>query len=320
MRKKTIIGILISIAVIVGLLKTVPPVEVLPYLRGTRPVYLGLACLVNFATVALRARRWQILVSAFKRVPFANTFGMVTAGLAVNSVIPLRAGEAVRSYSMASQCGISKREAVSTVLLDRSFDAISFGLLLLLATRVFRHPSWPSVGTYGVFFSSLALMVSIPLVAWFGRSVRNQPRERFASDLQHKIAVKMEPLSRGYSSLTPSASIKSAGLSVVAWVVQFVVALLAARAIGVRFPLGGLVMAVFAVNAVSTLPLTPANVGIFQIAFLVTLSAYGVARTSSLAVATVFQAAIVIPVTVIGLVLLHRWPKAPTEATTPEST
>jgi len=306
MKKKTVIGLVLSVAVIIGLLKTVPPGEVLPYLRRTDPLLLGLACVVNFLTIALRAGRWQTLVSGFRRIPFARAFNLLTVGIAVNSVIPLRAGEAFRSYLMAEDCGISKRESVSTVLLDKSFDAISFGLLLLVANSVFHNPSAMSGSTYGFLFSSIALVVSIPLVAWLGKSVRDQPREKFASDLQHKIALKLEPLSRGYASLTRSASVRCGGLSILSWLAQFIVAVLAARAIGVRLPLGGMVMAVFAVNAASVFPLTPANIGVFQVAFLVTLSAYGVDRSSSLAVATVFQAALVIPVTLLGLAFLYR--------------
>jgi uncharacterized protein (TIRG00374 family) len=310
MKKKTIIGVALLVALTIGLLKAVPPAQVLPYLRATDPLYLALACLVNFATIALRAGRWRVLVSGFRRIPFIKAFDLLTVGIAINSVIPLRAGEAFRSYSMAEQSGISKRESVSTVLLDKSFDAISFGLLLLVANRIFHDTSGMSGSTYGFLFSSIALVVSIPLVAWLGKSVRDQPRERFASDLQHKIAVKLEPLSRGYASLTSGASIRCATLSLSSWLVQFVVAVLAARAVGVELPLAGLVMAVFAVNAASVFPLTPANIGVFQLAFLVTLSAYGVDRSSSLAVATVFQAALVIPVTVLGLILLHRMTRA----------
>jgi uncharacterized protein (TIRG00374 family) len=310
MKKKTLIGVVISIGVIVGLLRAVPPAELMPYLRRTDPFYLGLACLVNFATIALRAGRWQVLVSGFKRIGFPKTFSLLTVGIAINSVIPFRAGEAFRSYSMAEQSGISKRESVSTVLLDKSFDAISFGLLLLAANRIFQNPSGMSGSTYGFLFSSIALVISIPLVARLGKSVRDQPREKFASDFQHKIALKLEPLSRGYASLTTAASVKCAALSILSWIVQFVVAMLAARAVGVTLPIGGLVMAVFAVNAASVLPLTPANIGVFQLAFLVTLSAYGADRSSSLAVATVFQAALVIPVTVMGLAVLYRTTRA----------
>jgi uncharacterized membrane protein YbhN (UPF0104 family) len=122
----------------------------------------------------------------------------------------------------------------------------------------------------------------------------------------------LEPLSRGYSSLTTPACIQSVVLSLLAWVVQIAVALIAVRAIGADVPAGGVVMAVFAVNAASVVPLTPANIGIFQIAFIFTLSAFGVERTTSLALATVYQGVLVLPVTALGLVLLHSRPQPKT--------
>lgn len=306
MKTRTIIGVAITIAVVAGLMVVIPPSEVLPHLKSTEPFYLGLACIVNFCTIALRAKRWHVLVSSLKKLPFAEIFRLLMAGIAVNSVIPLRAGEAMRAYSLSSRWDVSKREAVSTVLVDKSFDAISFGLLLLVATRIFDLPPVMSGRTYGLAFSSIALILSFPIVARLGRSVRDQPKERFSSELQRKIAMKLEPLSRGYASLTTRASVLSALLSFGAWAAQVVVAVLVARSVGVTLPLGAVVMAVFAVNAASTLPLTPANIGVFQIAFLVTLSAYGFNRSSSFAIAALFQAVLVIPVTVIGLILLNH--------------
>jgi uncharacterized protein (TIRG00374 family) len=306
MKTRTVIGLAISVAVIAGLLKAIPPAEVIPRLRIADPALVTLACLVNFATIALRARRWQILIGCFRRVPYLEAFKLLTVGVAVNSVVPLRAGEAVRSYSLASDWNMAKLESVSTVLVDRSFDAISFGALLLIAAQAFRLPPIMSSKTYGLAFSSIALMVSLPLVAWLGRSIKDQPRERFSSDLQHKIAVKLEPLARGYSLLTKRISLSSIGLSMAAWLFQILVALLVARALGVWLPLGGVVMAVFAVNVVSVFPLTPANIGVFQIAFLFALSAFGVDRMSAFAVATVYQAVLVVPVTCLGLILLNR--------------
>ena len=305
MRKRTIIGICITALLIAGMLKAVPPSEVLPYIKETNPLYFALACIVNFATVALRARRWQLLIGHIRRIPYLETFKLMTIGIAVNSVIPLRAGEAMRSYSLASRWNLGKRESVSTVLVDRSFDVVSFGLLLLVATRLMKLPEAMSSQTYGLAFSSLALAVSFPVVAWLGRTIRHQPDEKYSSELQRNIALKLEPLSRGYSSLSCTAAIASIGLSLVAWTAQIFVAVLASRAVGISLPLGTIALAVFAVNVASALPLTPANIGVFQIAFLFTLSAYGFDKASSFAVATVFQAALVIPVTVFGLILLN---------------
>jgi uncharacterized protein (TIRG00374 family) len=247
-----------------------------------------------------------VLISYRRFVPFADAFGLTTVGIAVNSVVPLRAGEALRSYLLSARWKISKRESVSTVLVDRSFDAISFGLVLLLTARLFQLPAAMSGKTYGWGLASLALVISLPLFGWLGKSVKGQPREKFSSDIQHKIALKLEPLSRGYSSLTARTSLQCLVLSLLSWVVQVGVALLAARSLGIGLPLGGVILAVLAVNLVGVFPLTPANVGVFQFAFLFALSAYGVDKMSSVAVGTVYQAAIVVPVIAVGLVLANR--------------
>jgi uncharacterized membrane protein YbhN (UPF0104 family) len=82
------------------------------------------------------------------------------------------------------------------------------------------------------------------------------------------------------------------------------VAYLAAMSVGVSIPFGALVIAVLAVNAVSAVPLTPANVGVFQIAFVLALSVYGIDKPSAVAVGTIFQGALVLPVVAVGLVAL----------------
>jgi uncharacterized protein (TIRG00374 family) len=314
MKTKTIIGMVLTVVIVGGLFIVVPPSQVIPHLRSTNPIYLVLACLVNFATIALRAKRWHILIGRIREIRFIEVFKLLVIGITVNSVIPLRAGEAMRAYSLASRWSIGKAKAISTVLADKSFDAMSFGVLVLVATRIFELPPIVSSKTYGLAFSSLALMLSFPIVAHFGKTIRHKPKNEFASALQRKIALKVEPLMRGYSSLSPRVSLASAVLSVAAWIVQIVVAILVARAVGITLPLGAVVMAVFAVNIAAALPLTPAGVGVFQIAFLVTLSAYGFDKMASFAVAALFQAVLVIPVTVLGLALLNHRRKAQTSS------
>jgi hypothetical protein len=304
-RNRIILGLALTAGIVIGLLVLIPPGEVVGHIARTDPFYFSLACLVNFGTVALRSRRWQVLTSYAGRVPYRSLARMVIIGIAVNSAIPLRAGEAMRAYSLASEWGISKRESVSTVLVDRSFDAISFGLEVLMATLAFDLPTGVSSESYGIAISSLAVVVSFPLVAWFGRTMRNRPELLCKNDFQRRIGDRLEPLARGYAALTTGRVIRSLGLSMAAWIPQVVVVLLVARALSVEIPLGAVVMGVFAVNAASTLPLTPANVGVFQVAFLFVLSAYGVDKASSLAVATVYQVAIVVPVAIAALVLLN---------------
>lgn len=304
MKKKIIIGLIIAAAVIIGLVVAIPPSEVLPYFRSAHMGYFLAACLVNMVSVALRARRWQLVAAPLKRAGFGDVFRYFTLGLAVNAVIPLRAGEAMRSYAMSAKYGMSKREAVSTVLVDRSFDVVSFGLLVLVAARLFDLPGALSDKTTSLAVTSLAVAISFPVFAQLGKAFRDRPEEKFSGRFQRGLARKLEPLSRGYSALTARTALQVFPMSLLSIMLHIVVAYLSAMSVGIGIPFGALVIAVLAVNAVSAVPLTPANVGVFQVAFVLALSVYGIGRPSAMAVATIFQGALVLPVVVVGLVAL----------------
>ncbi|MGD9402259.1 MAG: lysylphosphatidylglycerol synthase transmembrane domain-containing protein [bacterium] len=301
MTKKIIIGLIITAAVITGLVIAIPPREVLPYFRSANIWYFIAACLVNMLSVAFRARRWQLIASPLKSTGFLDVFRYFTLGLAVNAVIPLRAGEAMRSYAMSVRWNMTKREAVSTVLVDRSFDVVSFGLLVMLAARLFDLPGSLGAKTTSLAITSLAVAISFPVFAQLGKTFRNRREEEFSSRFQRTLADKLEPLSRGYSALTPRTVAQVFPLSLLAIMLHVLVARLAAASVGVDLPFGGLVIAVLAVNAASGVPLTPANVGLFQVAFLLPLSLYGIDKSSAVAVGTIFQGALVLPVVVVGL-------------------
>jgi uncharacterized protein (TIRG00374 family) len=301
LKKKIIIGLVITAALVAGLVVAVPPREVLPYFRSVDIRYFLAACLINMVSVALRARRWQLIAAPLKSAGFADVFRYFTMGLAVNALIPLRAGEAMRSYAMSVRWNMSKREALSTVLVDRSFDVVSFGILVMLAAQVFDLPGSLGAGTTALAISSLAVAVSVPVVAQLGKAFRDRPDEAYSSRLQRTLARKLEPLSRGYAALTPGTVLRVLPLSLVAILLHVLVAHLAAVSVGVRLPFGGLFIAVLAINAASGLPLTPANVGVFQIAFALALAVYGVERSSAIAVGTIYQGALVLPVLAVGV-------------------
>lgn len=301
MTKKIIIGLVVTAAIITGLIIAIPPGEVLPYFSSANIWYFLAACLVNMVSVAFRARRWQLIAAPLRRTNFFDVFRYFTLGLAVNAVIPLRAGEAMRSYAMSVRWNMAKREAVSTVLVDRSFDVVSFGLLVMLAARLFDLPGSLGAKSTSLAITSLAVAISFPIFAQLGKTFRHRREEEFSSRFQRTLARKLEPLSRGYSALTTGTVLQVFPLSLMSILLHVLVAYLAAVSVGVQIPFSGLVISVLAVNAAAAVPLTPANVGVFQVAFMLPLSLYGIDKSSAVAVGTIFQAALVLPVVVVGL-------------------
>ena len=305
MKKRILIGVGLSGAIIFGLLRTVPPQAVLTHLRSARVDLVILACLANFITLMLRSERWRLLLSNFRRLSSATVLKPYLVGIAVNSVLPFRTGEAVRAYAVA-RSGINPTHAISTVLADRSFDAISFGALALLAAQVIDLPATVSARTYGIALSSVALIASFPIVAHVGRVMRRKQEYAIGDSLADRIARRLEPLLSGYALLSPRKALVCGLLSIVAWMAQLVVAMLVVRTVDLPLTLPAVVVALLVVNAASAFPITPANIGVFQVAFMLALSAYGFERNAAIAAGTVLQAVLVIPVTVIGLILLNR--------------
>ncbi len=305
MKTRIIIGIALSIAIAIGLLKAVPPREVWHYLSLAKPHYVALACLANFATLLLRSERWRFLIANFKPLGSWSVMRPYLVGIAVNSVLPFRAGEAVRAYAVA-QSGIDKTHSISTVLADRSFDAITFGVLAIVAAQVIELPAPISAHTYSIALSSVALVATFPIVARVSRSMRKREQLGFRSKLERKIAKRLEPLLTGYACLSAGKAFVCGLLSLAAWVIQIAVALLVVRAIGLNLTLDAIIVAILAVNATAAFPLTPANIGVFQVAFMLALAAYGIDRNGAVAAATVLHAVLVIPVTIVGLFLLNR--------------
>ncbi|MFN3374533.1 MAG: lysylphosphatidylglycerol synthase transmembrane domain-containing protein, partial [Chloroflexus sp.] len=87
---------------------------------------------VYFATVWVRAWRWQSMLNHIAPVPLRTLFPIVVIGYMGNNVYPARAGEVLRSYVLRRNCGITMSASLATVVLERLFD----GLVMLLFVAI----------------------------------------------------------------------------------------------------------------------------------------------------------------------------------------
>ena len=112
---------------------------------------------VLVAAVAVRALRWQLLFQRETRPPYGATAASTIVGLAVNSLLPLRAGEAARVIALNRAAGTSPVESAATVALERILDVFCLLLLLLAALPWLPDVDW--VGAAAAIALALALML-----------------------------------------------------------------------------------------------------------------------------------------------------------------
>ena len=77
-------------------------------------VAVGVACL--FATYALRALRWQVMLAPLGPTHFGVAFRATVIGFAASFVLPARAGEILRPWLLARREGLDTAAVITTIV------------------------------------------------------------------------------------------------------------------------------------------------------------------------------------------------------------
>jgi uncharacterized protein (TIRG00374 family) len=92
--------------------------------------------IISFFT---RVQRWVYIVRAVKPVSYRHLFSATQIGFLANFVLPLRAGEVVRSVVLSRHSGLPFTKCFALVALDRVTDLFGLILVMLVAAVAF-HP------------------------------------------------------------------------------------------------------------------------------------------------------------------------------------
>src|SRR4051795_13785626 len=80
------------------------------------------AVLVSVLGVAMRSERWRALFPRASRPGHVPTFWASQIGLLANNVLPLRAGELVRTLALSRESGLRRAGGVGAVGRGRGFQ------------------------------------------------------------------------------------------------------------------------------------------------------------------------------------------------------
>jgi glycosyltransferase 2 family protein len=259
--------------------------------------------------VAIRALRWQLLFQRETRPPYGATAAATIVGLAVNSLLPFRAGEAARVIALNRRAGTSPVESAATVALERILDVFCLLLLLLAALPWLPEVDW--VGAAAAIALALALMLggAAFLFAVYGdrpfhaldRLLRRLPFGHHEW-VEHVGAS----LRRGLVALRdPKLALTAFVLTTVGWLLTSVSFWLLTLAFDLELPLVSGVLILAAVGFSVILPAAPGALGVFEAATVVALAAYDISASEALSYAFTLHAVNLIPYIVAGAVAVR---------------
>lgn len=277
------------------------------FARLSWPVLL-LALAFTAAAHAVRVVRWWSLLRVLEpRLPVTACARPFLCGLAINNVLPLRTGDAVRVVAFQDELRSPAMRVLGTLVIERVTDLIALSAVCFVALLALPVGALPRAIVVAIaalaavsFVALLAAVVALPWVeAFIGRWPRRFGGRHWAQwvarqGLHLAGALKLVRSVRGMAVMGT--------LSMVVWACEGAAFVTVAAALGVAVPWQGPWLSL-ALGSVSTaLPLAPGHVGTFDYFVALGLVAYGAPVATAAAFALTVHA-LWVPFTIAGLLL-----------------
>jgi uncharacterized protein (TIRG00374 family) len=273
---------------------------------------------VYFTGLWLRTIRWQYLLRPVKRVSTLRLYPVVIIGLMANNLIPARAGELARAYTLGQRERISKTTSLGTIAVDRLFDGVTLIPMMLVVAAFAGSDAEFDVPLLGSLnFEQLGLVMSIlfgiaiVVLFWMALSHRGQQLlhdlvSRFAPEsLAPKIDKLLHSFFEGLQALRSPLDLGVAWLmSFGSWVLEATMYYIIARAFGIHEPYYVFLLLCAAANLAIAVIASQGGVGPFELVVTETVVAFGAAEGVGSAYALGLHAILLFPIIALGLGLM----------------
>lgn len=310
-RGRILLGTAVSLVLLVLVFRNTDWGEMIAALRRADYGLLGMAVVVTFLGVVLRAFRWRALFWPENSLSTRALFDAVNVGYLANNLLPARAGDVLRAYFAGEWAGTSVTHALSTTVVERVVDILLIVAMLFTLLPFLSLP--PALVDAGLLVGGAFVVASAAMVIMSMQ--RERGRKLLAAILRIVPRLDAEAWSERLISLLDGFAILRAprplaqvlGWSVLVWIEGIAVYLLTFRAFG----LGNLspavaVLTICAAALGMALPSAPSAAGVFHGAAFAVLVAFRVPDDLARTVAVALHAVNFLTLTVMGFWSLAR--------------
>ena len=315
------VGGLLAVALMVWALRGVHLAEVARHLRHAHLAPIAAATFIATLTYVIRLIRWRLLLRDADGgpLPARPLWHAVAIGFMANNMLPFRAGELVRTIAAARLAGARFTAALSSVAVERIFDALAVVTLSSLALIASDLPPDVAVGGVSVRHAAqvagamgvVALLIALAVVLFPLAAERAARAVLPAGRFAERVVALIEGIRHGLSALrSPTLLAGTIFWSLLLWLTNALAFYVAFRAfdIPVGF-LGALVMQGILIFGI-TVQLTPGFLGQFEAAIVAALALYRIPNDLASSYAIAFHVTTFLPIILLGAWSLARTPVA----------
>lgn len=273
--------------------------DILQRLSQVRLAWIAAAVAANFAILPLWAAEWRLLVPAAFAVTYRRMFGIVAVTASVLNSVPFFAGEASAVGLLIARAGLSRSAAASVLALDQLLVALAKLATLAAAASLVALPGWLRGGIWSLVAGFTALLAALGVLAhswqrlhdWFSRGA-GRIRSLIASVVawgRHLDAIR-DPR-RGAAAIILALLKKAAEIAAV---------MATQVALGLDPSLPAAVLVVAALAVTTLLPVSPANLGVYEATVFATYRYLGAAADAAIGLAVVQHVCFLLPSMITG--------------------
>lgn len=309
-KKKRFWGSIIAIVLLAYCLKDISITQIKIMYQSVNFYFLIPSALFSFGMVIFRAVRWRVILEKTKKVGLFRIISLYSAGQVVNISMPALTGQVGRLLLFAKKESLSKSYVFSTIVIEVLFDAVTmFLFIIFLSTATFVFPpEYRSVSIILAIGTAL-LIVLLYLILHFEKQIgvigKKILRGRWPG-----VYITLKRFSKSFTkgiSLLRSTQyfFRTFMYSVASWIAHALLIYFLFKSFGFDLPIIAAVVVMVLNTLALMIPITPGNVGTFELVVVAALLAYGVPKSDAVLFALALHILDLIPIFIMGLFFLR---------------
>lgn len=301
-----LVGLLAAFVVLVLMFRNTDPHDIWNAIARMEFVYLIPALIGALAMPVARALRLQYVMAPHHHVPGRRVFAVYNVGQLLNIMMPVLTGQVARVILFSRTLGITKTFAFTMVILEVLFDGLVLFVMVFGASFLFVMPDWMVRGEVMIFIATALLLGFFYYVLHRSKHTDSAPNW-FHRHAPKRLVTEWDNVKVSFlAGLNMLKSTKHLMLvlllSIASWIAHALMVLFLIRAFEFDVPFWGAMVILIVNTIIIMVPISPGNIGTFQLACIVGLSFFGISKDQALGFSILLHIAEIGPVFVLGTI------------------